>query len=98
MQVVYRCDICLLQHVVDPDGSAIQKLLTSINRYHKMYCPQSSVAHMHTQRKTNSTLTLTPLLFMCLFLPPTGNRKGTVDFNIERHPNPNQIVFTNSYV
>ncbi|XP_008316167.1 deoxyribonuclease-1-like isoform X2 [Cynoglossus semilaevis] len=36
-RVVYRCDICLLQHVVDPDGSAIKKLLTSINRESERY-------------------------------------------------------------
>ncbi|KAG7520921.1 deoxyribonuclease-1-like 2 isoform X1 [Solea senegalensis] len=30
-RVVYRCDICLLQDVVDPDGSVIKALLKSIN-------------------------------------------------------------------
>uniref|UniRef100_A0A3Q4HBR7 Deoxyribonuclease n=1 Tax=Neolamprologus brichardi TaxID=32507 RepID=A0A3Q4HBR7_NEOBR len=31
--VLTRCDISLLQHVVDPDGQAIQKLLSVLNRY-----------------------------------------------------------------
>ncbi|XP_030588480.1 deoxyribonuclease-1-like isoform X2 [Archocentrus centrarchus] len=31
--VLIRCDISLLQHVVDPDGQAIQKLLSVLNRY-----------------------------------------------------------------
>ncbi|XP_058498443.1 deoxyribonuclease gamma-like isoform X3 [Solea solea] len=30
-RVVYRCDICLLQSVVDPDGSVIKALLKSLN-------------------------------------------------------------------
>ncbi|XP_006806346.1 deoxyribonuclease-1-like isoform X1 [Neolamprologus brichardi] len=30
--VLTRCDISLLQHVVDPDGQAIQKLLSVLNR------------------------------------------------------------------
>ncbi|KAM4562644.1 deoxyribonuclease gamma-like isoform 2-T2 [Odontesthes bonariensis] len=32
-KVVSRCDICLLQHVVDSDGKAIKALLTKLNRY-----------------------------------------------------------------
>ncbi|XP_062248848.1 deoxyribonuclease gamma-like isoform X2 [Platichthys flesus] len=32
-RVVYRCDICLLQDVVDPDGRVVKKLLSAINRY-----------------------------------------------------------------
>lgn len=31
--VLTRCDISLLQHVVDPDGQAIEKLLSMLNRY-----------------------------------------------------------------
>ncbi|KAF0036050.1 hypothetical protein F2P81_011362 [Scophthalmus maximus] len=31
--IVYRCDICLLQNVVDPDRRAINSLLSSLNRY-----------------------------------------------------------------
>lgn len=31
--VLTRCDISLLQHVVDPDGRAIEKLLSVLNRY-----------------------------------------------------------------
>lgn len=31
--VLTRCDISLLQHVVDPDGQAIEKLLSVLNRY-----------------------------------------------------------------
>ncbi|XP_062248849.1 deoxyribonuclease gamma-like isoform X3 [Platichthys flesus] len=31
-RVVYRCDICLLQDVVDPDGRVVKKLLSAINR------------------------------------------------------------------
>lgn len=32
VQVLTRCDISLLQHVVDPDGRAIEKLLSVLNR------------------------------------------------------------------
>ncbi|XP_061591632.1 deoxyribonuclease-1-like isoform X2 [Cololabis saira] len=32
-RIVSRCDICLLQHVVDPDGKAIGALLAALNRY-----------------------------------------------------------------
>ncbi|XP_072223171.1 deoxyribonuclease gamma-like [Leuresthes tenuis] len=32
MKVVSRCDICLLQHVVDSDGKAIKALLSKLNR------------------------------------------------------------------
>ncbi|XP_060930963.1 deoxyribonuclease gamma-like isoform X2 [Limanda limanda] len=31
-RVVFRCDICLLQDVVDPDGKVEKKLLSTINR------------------------------------------------------------------
>ncbi|CAI5648793.1 unnamed protein product [Oreochromis niloticus] len=31
--ILTRCDISLLQHVVDPDGQAIEKLLSMLNRY-----------------------------------------------------------------
>ncbi|XP_031606050.1 deoxyribonuclease-1-like isoform X2 [Oreochromis aureus] len=31
--VLTRCDISLLQHVVDPNGQAIEKLLSMLNRY-----------------------------------------------------------------
>ncbi|XP_053281876.1 deoxyribonuclease gamma isoform X1 [Pleuronectes platessa] len=36
-RVVYRCDICLLQDVVDPDGRVVKKLLSSINRESHRY-------------------------------------------------------------
>ncbi|KAJ4934156.1 hypothetical protein JOQ06_006961 [Pogonophryne albipinna] len=43
VQVVTRCDICLLQGVKDPDGKAIQKLLISVNGYeHHKYKEVSS--------------------------------------------------------
>ncbi|KAM7410744.1 hypothetical protein PAMA_020943 [Pampus argenteus] len=32
-RIVARCDICLLQGVIDPDSSAIKTLLSSLNRY-----------------------------------------------------------------
>ncbi|KAM4738320.1 deoxyribonuclease-1-like isoform 2-T2 [Anableps anableps] len=32
-RVVSRCDICLLQHVVDSEGKAIRALVKSLNRY-----------------------------------------------------------------
>ncbi|KAM9750946.1 deoxyribonuclease-1-like 2 isoform 2-T2 [Menidia menidia] len=32
-RVVSRCDICLLQHVVDSNGKAVQTLLKKLNRY-----------------------------------------------------------------
>ncbi|XP_051806217.1 deoxyribonuclease-1-like isoform X2 [Acanthochromis polyacanthus] len=32
-RVVSRCDVCLLQHVVDSDGKAVNKLLAALNRY-----------------------------------------------------------------
>ncbi|KAL7399016.1 hypothetical protein ABVT39_018585 [Epinephelus coioides] len=34
-RILSRCDISLLQEVMDPDGKAIQKLLASLNRYDK---------------------------------------------------------------
>ncbi|MED6246720.1 hypothetical protein ATANTOWER_022460, partial [Ataeniobius toweri] len=36
-RIVSRCDICLLQHVVDPDGKAIKALLTLLNRKFDRY-------------------------------------------------------------
>ncbi|XP_074500953.1 deoxyribonuclease-1-like 1 isoform X2 [Sebastes fasciatus] len=33
MRIVARCDICLLQEVMDPDGRVIKALLVSLNRY-----------------------------------------------------------------
>ncbi|KAI3357895.1 hypothetical protein L3Q82_016280 [Scortum barcoo] len=32
-RILSRCDICLLQEVMDPDGKAIKALLSSLNRY-----------------------------------------------------------------
>ncbi|XP_041858968.1 deoxyribonuclease gamma-like [Melanotaenia boesemani] len=32
-KVVSRCDICLLQHVVDPDSTAIKTVVETLNRY-----------------------------------------------------------------
>ncbi|XP_013855271.1 deoxyribonuclease-1-like 1 [Austrofundulus limnaeus] len=32
-RVVYRCDICLLQHVVDPNGAAVKALIAKLNAY-----------------------------------------------------------------
>ncbi|XP_070695836.1 deoxyribonuclease-1-like 2 isoform X2 [Pempheris klunzingeri] len=36
-RIVSRCDICLLQEVMDPDGKAIKALLASLNRYEAKY-------------------------------------------------------------
>ncbi|XP_042266011.1 deoxyribonuclease-1-like 2 isoform X1 [Thunnus maccoyii] len=36
-RIAARCDICLLQDVTDPDGSAIRSLLSSLNRYSGRY-------------------------------------------------------------
>uniref|UniRef100_A0A8D3AZ21 Deoxyribonuclease-1-like 1 n=2 Tax=Scophthalmus maximus TaxID=52904 RepID=A0A8D3AZ21_SCOMX len=36
-RIVYRCDICLLQNVVDPDRRAINSLLSSLNRESARY-------------------------------------------------------------
>ncbi|XP_040009752.1 deoxyribonuclease-1-like isoform X2 [Xiphias gladius] len=40
-RVVSRCDICLLQDVIDSDGKAIQTLLSSLNRYDDDYSYRS---------------------------------------------------------
>ncbi|XP_029013517.1 deoxyribonuclease-1-like 2 isoform X2 [Betta splendens] len=34
-RVVSRCDICLLQNVIDPDGKAMKNLLSVLNRYER---------------------------------------------------------------
>ncbi|XP_035015281.2 deoxyribonuclease gamma isoform X1 [Hippoglossus stenolepis] len=36
-RVVHRCDICLLQDVVDPDGKVVRTLLSAINRESHRY-------------------------------------------------------------
>ncbi|XP_060889220.1 deoxyribonuclease-1-like isoform X2 [Labrus mixtus] len=36
-RIVSRCDITLLQEVMDPDGKAIRSLLASLNRYSERY-------------------------------------------------------------
>ncbi|XP_026188260.1 deoxyribonuclease-1-like 1 isoform X2 [Mastacembelus armatus] len=36
-RVVSRCDICLLQDVIDPTGKAVKALLASLNRYDESY-------------------------------------------------------------
>uniref|UniRef100_A0A4W6G571 Deoxyribonuclease n=1 Tax=Lates calcarifer TaxID=8187 RepID=A0A4W6G571_LATCA len=40
-RVLHRCDISLLQDVVDPDGKAIKALLVSLNRYEGNYAYKS---------------------------------------------------------
>lgn len=49
LQVVARCDITLLQEVMDTDGKAIKALLASLNRYkysksrvHDSFCKLSA--------------------------------------------------------
>lgn len=35
LQVVSRCDITLLQEVIESDGKVVKSLLASLNRYNK---------------------------------------------------------------
>ncbi|MEQ2193016.1 hypothetical protein XENOCAPTIV_021602, partial [Xenoophorus captivus] len=59
--IVSRCDICLLQHVVDPDGKAIKALLTLINRY----CQVRNVSIFICKLKS-AYFTLTSLCTVCV--------------------------------
>jgi len=43
VQVVSRCDICLLQHVVDSDGKAIKALLSKLNRYSRLLSEEINI-------------------------------------------------------